>query len=214
VRGDLKAVIRAILTDVEARDAANAATPTYGKLREPVIRMAHVLRAYKATSTSGKWLMGSTTESLAQSPLTSPSVFNFWRPGYVPPNTTLGNNGFVAPEFQGVNEITLSSYINTMQSTLSRGTGDWLSNNLGRDIQINLRDEAAFAGDVQRLTDHANRVLLNGQMSPLLRQRIFTAVAAINISTGSLAQINENRLNRVRTVILLTMASPEYLAQR
>jgi len=83
VRGDMSAVIRAVLTDNDARDIAVTSSPTYGKIREPIVRLGNWMRAFGATSTSGAFLLGSTsaTTSLGQSPLTSPSVFNFYRPG-------------------------------------------------------------------------------------------------------------------------------------
>ena len=88
VRGDLKAVLRAILLDPEARDASNAANPAYGKVREPVLRFLNWARAYRANSPSGLWAIGDLSDAasrLGQSPMRSPSVFNFFRPGYVPP---------------------------------------------------------------------------------------------------------------------------------
>ena len=57
VRGDMAAVVTAILMDPEARTASVAEDPAYGKLREPVIRVTHMLRALYGTSLSGKWLV-------------------------------------------------------------------------------------------------------------------------------------------------------------
>lgn len=215
VRGDMKAVVRAILTDHEARDASMIAQPGYGKLREPVLRATHVLRAFKATSHTGQWMIGSTDDWLKQSPLTSPSVFNFWRPGYVPPNTTLGANNLVAPEFQAVNEITVSNYVNGMQYALSGGLGNWIDDKTGQDVQFDLFADSENAGKVGTLINHMNAVLLNGQMSPGLRAHLTTAISAIDItSQGTSAERKAARYDRVRTAILLTMASPEYVAQR
>lgn len=103
VRGDMAAVVTAVLTDTEARDMTSVSSPSFGKLREPILRLAHWMRAFSATSQSGNWLMGSTSAntSLGQSPLTSPSVFNFWPPGYAPPNTQLASHNLLSPEFQG-----------------------------------------------------------------------------------------------------------------
>ena len=214
VRGDMKAVIRAILTDTEARDPANSHSPGYGKLREPLLRVSHVLRAFKASSATGQWLIDSTGDDFKQSPLDAPSVFNFWRPGYVPPNTTLGDNQLVAPEFQAVNEISVSTYVNGMQYMIGGGIGEWVNNATGQDVKLNLTADAAFANDAGKLADHMNLVLLNGRMSAGLRAHLLTAINAIDIVDGNAGDIAENRLNRVRTAILLTAASPEYLAQR
>mgnify|MGYP003353064710 CR=1 FL=1 len=108
-------------------------------MREPLIRMTNWARAFGAASSSGEFQITSTSAntSLGQSPLTSPSVFNFFRPGYVPPGTAL-SAGAVAPEFQLVSESSVAGYLNFMQTTIdtggvtgmasrrSRGTGrDW-----------------------------------------------------------------------------------------
>ena len=95
-RGDLRAVVRAILLDAEARADANAGVPAYGKLREPIIRLTGWARAFNATSPSGAWPIGdtsSTANRLGQSPGRSPRVFNFFRPGYTPPNSAIATAG-------------------------------------------------------------------------------------------------------------------------
>ncbi len=199
--------------DHEARDASNLSNPGYGKLREPVVRAAHLMRAFKASSLTRNWLLDSTDDWLKQSPMTSPSVFNFWRPGYIPPNTTLGANNLVGPEFQAVNEITVSNYVNGTQYALSGGLGEWV-NNHGQDIRIPLTDDAANAGDINKVIDHMNLVLLNGQMSDELKAHLTTAMSSIDITQGNADDQAEARNNRARIAILLTMASPEYIAQR
>ena len=127
VRGDMKAVIRAILTDSEARSDANLTAANFGKLREPVMRLTNWARAFGATSPSDAWAFGNTTSSLnrlAQSPGRSPSVFNFFRPGYTPPNTAIATAGLVAPEMQITNEPSVIAYVNYMQTLTSAQTSD------------------------------------------------------------------------------------------
>jgi uncharacterized protein (DUF1800 family) len=212
VRGDMRAVIRAILTDSEARSATAASDPAFGKLREPVIRLTHWMRAYGATSVSGNWLIGSTSsnQSLGQSPLAAPSVFNFWRPGFVPPATTqVGQRGFNAPEFQIVDEVSTAGYINTINGAITNGIGT------GNDVRAAYTAELAIADGADALVERLNRVLLAGQISTTLRARVLEAVNSIAIpATGAQAQIDAARLNRVRTAILLIVASPDYLVQR
>ena len=162
VRGDMAAVVTAILMDPEARDSASAlANPNYGKLREPMVRMANWMRAFNTQSASGGWLLPSTSSntSLDQSVLTSGSVFNFFRPGYSPPGTTMGNLGYVAPEFQIVDEVSAAGYLNTMQSAIGAGVGS------GRDINTTYATEMALASDANSLADRMNLLVLNGQMS-------------------------------------------------
>jgi len=211
VRGDLAAVIRAVLTDSEARNIGVVSSASFGKLREPVIRLANWMRAFGATSQSGNWLMGSTSAntSLSQAPLTSPSVFNFWRPGYVPPSTQLGAQNLQAPEFQVVDEVTVAGYLNTMQNAVNAGVGS------GNDIRSAYTAEIAIANDPVALVDRVNKLLVYGQLSAISQQRINEAVTGVAIpATGTQAQIDAARLNRAKLAVFLAMASPEYLALR
>ena len=217
VRGDMAAVIRAVLMDPEARSPAVAADPNFGKLREPVVRMANWIRATNATSQTGGWLIPSTSAntSLSQSALASPSVFNFWRPGYSPPNTKIGAHGLVGPEFQLVDEVSVAGYLNTMQSTIDAGIGSTAPAG-GRDVRTTYAAEMALARDPGALVERMNLLLLNGQMSTALRSRIVDAVTGVAIPGGSATQtqINNALLNRSKLAVYMSMASAEYLAQR
>lgn len=218
VRGDMAAVVKAILLDPEARTAPPASDLNYGKIREPVVRMANWMRAFDANSQSGDWLITSTSAntSLSQSPLTSPSVFNFWRPGYSPPSTRIGALGLVAPELQVVDEVSVAGYLNTMQTTVDAGIGGTATGFSGRDVRTTYPSEVALANDVPALIDRVNLLLMAGQMSSGLRTRITTAVTAVGIpgGTATQTQINAALLNRTKLAIFMAMASPEYLAQR
>jgi uncharacterized protein (DUF1800 family) len=213
VRGDLAAVLRAILLDQEARTAPLPADRNAGKIREPVIRLANWARAFGATSVSGNWLVNSTsaTTSFAQSALTSPSVFNFFRPGYSPPNTAIGAAGLVAPEMQIVDEVTTAGYANAMQNVINAGIGT------SNDVRSTLSAEVAVAANAGDLADRMNAVLLHGSMSGALRQRIIDGVNGIAVpaATGTnQAAINTALLNRAKLAVYMTMVSPDYLVQR
>ena len=210
VRGDMAAVVTAILMDPEARTASVAEDPAYGKLREPVIRVTHMLRALYGTSLSGKWLVHSTSAStsLGQSPLYAASVFNFWRPGYVPPATTaLGTRGLAAPEFQIVNEVTNAGYVNSIAQVVNSGLG------IGNDVRISFSNETLIADKPEQLVDRLNKLLLAGQMSPALRKRVLDAVNSYQLSPTDGVQASQARSNRVRAAVLIVMTSPEYLGQ-
>lgn len=212
VRGDMAAVVRAILLDTEARSATTAGDLNYGKVREPVVRLANWARAFGATSASGEWRITSTSgnTSLGQSALTSPSVFNFFRPGYVPPNTRVGAAGLVAPEFQIVDEVTVAGYLNTMQTTIDAGIGTATGG--VRDVRSAYAAEIAIAADAGALADRMNLLLLAGKMSPTLRSRIVDSVNSIAVpATGSQTAA---LTNRAKLAIYMTMASAEYLVQR
>lgn len=221
VRGDLGAVVRAILTDTEARDiSAAASSASFGKLREPLLRMANWARAFGATSQTGNYLITSTSSNtaLSQSALTSPSVFNFWRPGFTPPGTTqLGQRTLVAPEFQVVDEVTTAAYVNYMQDVISNGIGQTPTGGTGRDVRATYTAEIALADNPSGLVDRMNSLLFYGQMSTTLRDRILAGVNAVAIpaANGSnQAAIDTARYNRARTAIFFSMISPEYLVQR
>lgn len=215
VRGDMKAVIRAVLLDNEARDANLASSAQFGKLREPVIRLAHWARAFNATSKSGTFMiqnLNNPISQLAQTPLFSPSVFNFFRPGYVPGGTVIGNAGLVAPELQITNEASVVGYLNFMNDAIRNGTGS------GRDVLPNYAAEIALADDAAKLQARVDLLLTHGQLSPATRDEIINAIAAISIpkpaADGSTTNVDNARKNRVYTAIFLTMASPEYLVQK
>jgi uncharacterized protein (DUF1800 family) len=211
VRGDMAAVITAILMDPEARSASVASDPAYGKLREPVLRMTHMLRAFNSTSATGKWQVRSTSAntSLGQSPLNASSVFNFWRPGYVPPATTaLGGRGLAAPEFQIVNEVTNAGYVNTITQVVNNGLG------VGNDVRLSTSNEILLAEKPDQLADRLNRVLLSGQMSAALRKRVIDSVNSYAVSSTDANQAAQARTNRVKAALLIVMTSPEYLVQK
>jgi uncharacterized protein (DUF1800 family) len=211
VRGDMAAVITAILMDPEARSASVASDPAYGKLREPVLRMTHMLRAFNSTSTSGKWQIRSTSAntSLGQSPLNASSVFNFWRPGYVPPATTaLGGRGLAAPEFQIVNEVTNAGYVNTISQVVNSGLG------VSNDVRLSTSNEILLAEKPDQLADRLNRLLLSGQMSAGLRKRVIDSVSSYAVSSTDANQAAQARTNRVKAALLIVMTSPEYLVQK
>jgi uncharacterized protein (DUF1800 family) len=211
VRGDMKAVIKAILMDSVARTAST--DPDYGKLREPVVRLGNWMRSFGATSQSGDWLMTSTSAntSLGQSPLSSPSVFNFFRPGYVPPNTTLGGKSLLAPEFQITDEVSTAAYVNTMQWAIGSGLGLTSASGLP-DVSAAYTNELALSNNPQALVDRIN-LLLNAQLSAAHESKIVNEVASVTAS--STGGTNDTpHLNRVCLAIVLVMASPDYIAQR
>ena len=214
VRGDMAAVVKAVLTDTEARDGATAASSaTYGKLREPMVRLANWMRVFGAKSTSGNWLLGTLSNSsqLSQSALIAPTVFNFWRPGYVPSNSKMGAAGLLAPEFQVVDEVSVSGYLNTIQTAIQSGIGS------SSDIKSTYDNELALAATPQALVDRLNLLLCYGQMSTGLQAKIVTAISAITIPSGATAtqaQITAAQTQRVQLAVLMTMASGDYLAQR
>ncbi len=207
VRGDLKAVLRAVLTHAEARQV-NAARSSneYGKLREPVLRFTQWARASRANSASGQWRLGNLSDPaarLGQSPLRSPSVFNFYRPGYVPPNTSIAAASQVAPEFQITTESSVAGYLNFMQNAIATTSGV-----NGTDIVPDYSAWLPLATDPAALTEQANLVLAAGQLPASRTALIRDAITAMSASSDTALR------RRVQAALLLTLAAPDYLAMK
>jgi uncharacterized protein (DUF1800 family) len=211
VRGDMKAVIKAILLDDEARNSAAAASnPQYGKVREALIRYTEWARAFTAQSRNGAFNLGSTEDriyALGEMSLRSPSVFNWFVPGYVPPGTSIEKAGMVAPELQMTDVSTVVGYLNYLQSAISSNSSG------GSDVFSNYSAEIALAATPSQLVDRINLLLMAGEMDSTLQSEILAAVNSIAIPASGQAAINAALLARVETAIYLTMASPSYAAQ-
>jgi uncharacterized protein (DUF1800 family) len=200
VKGNLKAVIKAILLDEEARTPS--ASPSFGKQREPILRLASWVRATDATSVADAWTIGNTTDPasrLGQSPLRSSSVFNFFRPGYAPPNSAVATAGLVAPEFQITNESSVVGYLNYMQGVVKAGAGDVKSDYVAL---LKLADSTAS------LLDELNVVMAGGQLSAATIALMKGALDSLGFGTDPL------RLNRIYTALVLVLASPEFIIQK
>jgi uncharacterized protein (DUF1800 family) len=207
VRGDLRAVVSAVLLDAEARNA----TPTvrYGKLREPVIRFANFLRALQAQSPSGRnaihYLEGA-DNGLGQSPLLSPSVFNFYSPNFRPAGP-IASQGLVAPEFQITTETSVVGGLNLFAFLILRGYYDVYGDETTR-LTLNIARLVAMAGQPSQLVDELNALFFNYMMSDKLKLRMTTMVQAIPTVPA------EGLTRRVQHALILTSLSPEYVIQK
>ena len=222
VRGDLRAVFSAVLLDDEARSPAGLTQTGFGKLREPMLRMVQWGRTFGIASARGSWKMGDLSNpasQLGQSPLRSPSVFNFFRPGYVPPSTALSASLTPAPEFQLVNESSVGGYLNYMQNVIRNGIyvnapdlPQSTSNTTnGYDITAAYSAELALVLDATALVRRLNLLLCAGQMSAANQSLI---VGALNATALTATSTDSAKLNRVAAAVLMVMASAEYLIQK
>jgi uncharacterized protein (DUF1800 family) len=225
-RGDLRAVWRAILLDPEARGANGLVSSSFGKLREPMVRFVQWARSFGIRSAYGTWKIGNTAHtplvSLGQMPCYAPSVFNFFRPGYVPPSTAMAAAGLTVPEFQIVNESTTLSYINFLESSLQGiwtpapdkpGPGRNASD--GVDINVDYRAELALLlTDPPALMQKLNLVLCAGRLSQVQQERILSAITA----TYNLRELPtypvEVQHRAIATAVLLVMITPDFLVQQ
>jgi uncharacterized protein (DUF1800 family) len=202
VRGDLKAVLRAVLIDAEARDPAMLAKPDYGKLREPMVRFAGWMRAFDSKAASNVyriWNLEDPVQSLGQNPLRAPSVFNWYRPGYQPPGELM-TRGVDAPEFQITHETTATGYANFVTWVVQRGFA------FGNDtITADYRAQIALAGQPVALVDQLDQLLTAGRMSADTRALVVQAVQAVSAADPA---------RRVHTAVALVMLSPDFIVQK
>jgi uncharacterized protein (DUF1800 family) len=220
VRGNLAAVLRAIVTDPEA---LNPGPPVeFGKIREPVLRFTTVARALRVSCTGPEWPIFSLADraaSLGQQPFQASSVFNFYRPGYTPPRTGLGDAGLVAPELQITDETTTIAWINFLQAFLMQpprgGNGE---------IEIEIDDLIALApglaptgAEAAALVDELAARICPFGVDAAVRSRIVDAVRAVanpNLAPGD--TYNRNALLRERVVgaAVLLAATTDFIHER
>ncbi|MBI3475006.1 MAG: DUF1800 domain-containing protein [Acidobacteria bacterium] len=166
VRGDMKAVISAILLDPEARRGDDPAQvqSSDGHLKEPLLQMISVMRALNAT-TDGDNLMYYGSD-MRQEPFNSTTVFNFYPPNYVIPGTQL-----LGPEFKILNTSTTISRINFVN--------DIVYGSVGQNTKTDISSYVAVAGDVNKLLDLVSSVMLHGQMSDSMRSTLVSTITPI-----------------------------------
>ncbi|QHI98014.1 DUF1800 family protein [Xylophilus rhododendri] len=221
VRGDIAATVACLLLDSESRGPSGTTSTAYGKLREPMIRMVQWARSFGLNSACGSWKIfdQSLSTQLGQSPLRSPSIFNFFRPGYTPPGTSIAAAGKVAPEFQIVNESTVSAYINYMMNVVRNGFYinapdlPQITSNAknGFDIAATYAQELPLAADAAALVARLNLVLAAGQLS---KATVTLIVNALNATPVTAASNDAVKLNRIAAGVLMVMSSSEYLVQK
>lgn len=152
VRGDMKAVIKAVLLDPEARDGAMMSQPTWGKLREPFLRCVNFARAFNAASTSGYYPLDQFALAHLQDPMNSPSVFNFFLPTHSPAGP-ITEAGLVAPEFQIVNASTAISGPNYFWNHILSDLHYWGTADPNYAVRLNLDDELAYLVPAAHVND-------------------------------------------------------------
>jgi uncharacterized protein (DUF1800 family) len=211
VRGDMKAVLRAILLDQEARSPISAQGANFGKLREPVIRFTHMHRAFNARMTAGYasiWDLGG-SDALGQSPLRAPSVFNFYPPDFSPTGPlSQAVPSLVGPEFGITNSATISGFMDFSKWGIIGGFGQSESDQ-GKWLRPDYSFYTGLAGNPTQLVDALDIVLLSGSMSTQFRTRLIDVATKLTDSNAT-TQANE----RVKTLLWLILNSPEYSIQK
>lgn len=213
-RGDLQATLAAILLDPSLFEVpSSGSTIVAGKVREPVLRFAHWARAFDVQGLDAyneRRLIDtrSTDNALGQQAFRSPSVFNFYRPGYIAPGTETGAQNITAPEFQIVNESSSVGYLNFMtEFAFDRGS------QRNRDIETykpDYRDELALVGDPTALVEHLDDLLTGSRMSETEKADIVDIISTIEIRTNSEENTAADHEDIVQTAVSLVLNSPSY----
>ncbi len=210
-RGDLGATIAAVLFDAQARDAEPREDASFGKLREPVLRFTHWARAFEINNADARneriLRDTSSSEALGQHPYRSPSVFNFYRPGYIAPGTATGDAQLTAPELQIANATAVMGYPN-MISVYALGLSPQVDESITAAYVANYAAEAALADDPDALIDRLDRLLTHGTLQTDTRARITDALNVIPPGT------EESRQVRARLASIMVLTSPEYIVLR
>ena len=210
-------VIRAILLHPEARTCTPSATYTFGKLREPLVRLMNYLRAFPLANETGPdyyYLMECFAQNTGQSPMQAPSVFNFYLPDYQPPGP-ITQNYLVAPEFQILNSTNSIGLVNDVNNRTVRRAyfvDRCLEDAEDEEIDSNEDFESFFGqqmdySEVLSLTDNPSALidrldilLANGLLTSDTKSIIQTAITQLEAPT-----------DRIKMAIYLIMISPDYV---
>ncbi len=203
VRGDLRAVVRAILMDPEAR--GNCKTdPAYGRLREPALFLTTLFRNLNCAG--GMWGIPQRSRRLGQDVFSPPSVFSYYQPGF---QVVINGESLFAPPAQLLTTSTIIERLNLLNDFLFsppiQPGGD--PNPTGSDTTTVVFDFTPWdqrASNPATLVDALNEALMHNTMSPQMRQTVIDAVTSIQ---------NNNR-QRVQTAIYIIASSMQYQVQR
>lgn len=221
VKGDLGAVVKAVLLDDEARNCEWISTPHSGKMREPMIRYIQLLKAFDAHNNSGKMFSLGWNTSDIQHPLNSPSVFNFFLPSYAP-SGPIADSLLVAPEFELLNSTVAVEYINmsfdmiwsenymesvTLASQEDIGLPWWDMGFFNPDdrVYLDFQDENNLAGlDPSAMVERLNLLLGGGTLSSETMQTIIEIIDVEYLEPA----------DRVKLALYFILISPDYVIQK
>ena len=225
IKGDLEAVVRAILLDPEARRADALADNQFGKLKEPVLKFTSLMRAFDVRADQPLTEDGAVVKETVrffwpgydygQRAYGSPSVFNFYRPDYSPANA-FGNGDIAAPEFQILTEKNITAASNWGGSIIFNSY-DFLREGCEENLTFEsgvgclfarFEDEIEIARDAGELLSHLDMLMLGGQMSSGMRDVLLEHIEPFN------ADLEQERLYRVAEATYLIWMSPEFAVQR
>ncbi len=202
-RGNLASTVKAILMHQEARLGHLENPYTFGKTKEPLLRMTQLWRAFPPDVIHRDFNYAWATDELQQAPLRSPTVFNFFRPEFSQPGE-IADSGLVSPELQILDENSIITLTSRLAASVLY-SNNYNSNPNNERITINIDREMQLEPNPDALIEHLNKVLLGGQMSEELKQEVKLLMAS---------RPNENAASlRVVEAIFLIVSSPEASVQ-
>lgn len=202
-RGNLGSTIKAILMHSEARQGHLEKPETFGKIKEPLLRISQIWRAFEPESIHPDFDYGWVANELQQAPLASPSVFNFFSPEFSQPGLIKDNN-LLSPEFEILDETSMISMTSRLLANTVWSHNYKVASN-ERRIAISIDREMALENDRNALLDHLDLLLLGGRMSDELRLEVNQLMDSRDYNNASSQRIAE--------AIFLIVSSPEAAVQ-
>ncbi|MBU2881433.1 DUF1800 domain-containing protein [Psychrosphaera sp. B3R10] len=204
-RGDLKAVVKALILDEEAINGHISAPDTFGKMREPILKATHLWRAFNLTTDNEIIDMGWPDYYFNQAPLASASVFNFYRPDYSPPSLK-NATGLVAPELQIATEtaVTHTSNFVAWLGMWHAFSGDFseIEEDKRQQLWIDLTEYVPLAeSDPRQIIEQLNLILTGDILTT-------DAIDLLVDYYGELEWAPTHE--RISNIIFLIMSSPQY----
>ena len=203
-RGSLASTIKAILMHNEARIGHLENPDTFGKLKEPLIRLTQIWRAFQPETIPFGFEYGWVDSDIGQAPLNSPTVFNFFRPDYSLPGE-IRDQGLVSPEFQIVDETSIIKITSRLLAN-TIWSHNYKHDTAGQRIAIDISTEMNLEDNREELLDHLDLLMLGGRMSPGLRDEVNTLMDSRHFDNAA--------SQRVVEAIFLIATSPEAALQR
>ncbi len=220
VRGDLQAVIQAILLDYEARSPDMASDPTFGKQREPLLRATALARAFPAAPGLSTWQVGATDSELGQTPLEAPNVFNFFSPHFEFPGE-LAAAGLTTPEFQLTTAATVSSQMAFFQEALVGAATPTNLTSFRQDGSVMMDmspwitpDYTSSTNGLSALLDGLNTLLMGGRLSTNAEAVIFNYISNPTNCPCDTPPTPTEMSAIVLSAIHLMVVSPDYIIQK
>jgi uncharacterized protein (DUF1800 family) len=206
VRGDMRALIKAILMDPEAR---RPTAQNRGKVREPLVRLTHMFRVFDAASRNER-INEYTEYWMAQAPMRSPTVFNFYLPDYRLPGEITTLNLF-SPEFQITTDTYITRIINEMWGKVAwqyQGNPGLPPINEWNPTLVNINRDLALANNAEVLVHRYNLLFMGGTMSTAMSNLLVAHVRDMPNNN------DDDRRRRIQDVVWLIMNSPEYIVEK